>query len=169
MLSAAGRPRDGPDTKWFVVVTRAGEKSRGHSRGRTRPAAGIVIKSIGERLKKIPGIAGATEVGENEIVLVVDVGSLIDQFGGGQGAARRHVLLLAKRGCGLIAVSIDAEVAERRFEQEAEDRFATLTPFAVLTLLHQSTANCQQPTCSKTFFGLATKPFGKTPDPAIPV
>ncbi|MEO8036407.1 MAG: chemotaxis protein CheW, partial [Acidobacteriota bacterium] len=42
----------------------------------------VVIKSIGERLKTIPGIAGATEIGEGEIVLVIDVGSLIDNFGG---------------------------------------------------------------------------------------
>ena len=32
----------------------------------------IVIKSIGERLKGTPGIAGATEVGKGEIVLVID-------------------------------------------------------------------------------------------------
>jgi len=48
----------------------------------------VVIKSIGERLKTIPGIAGATEVGEGEIVLVVDVGSLIDHFGGRARATR---------------------------------------------------------------------------------
>jgi two-component system chemotaxis sensor kinase CheA len=41
----------------------------------------IVIKPIGERLKAIPGIAGATEVGESEIILVVDVGSLVDNYG----------------------------------------------------------------------------------------
>ena len=41
----------------------------------------IVIKAIGERLKGTAGIAGATEVGKGEIVLVVDVASLIDQFG----------------------------------------------------------------------------------------
>ena len=42
----------------------------------------VVIKSIGERLKSIPGVAGATEIGEGEIVLVVDVASLIEAFGG---------------------------------------------------------------------------------------
>ena len=41
----------------------------------------VVIKSIGERLKSIPGVAGAAEIGEGEIVLVVDAGSLIEQFG----------------------------------------------------------------------------------------
>ena len=48
----------------------------------------VVIKSIGERLKTIPGIAGATEIGEGEIVLVIDVGTLIDHFGGGRGDGR---------------------------------------------------------------------------------
>jgi two-component system, chemotaxis family, sensor kinase CheA len=72
----------GPDTKWFIVVTRAGEKTVGILVNALVRQQEVVIKSIGERLKTIPGIAGATEIGESEIVLVVDVGSLIDHFGG---------------------------------------------------------------------------------------
>jgi two-component system chemotaxis sensor kinase CheA len=72
----------GPDTKWFVVVTRAGEKTVGLLVDALVRQQEVVIKSIGERLKTIPGIAGATEIGEGEIVLVVDVGTLIDHFGG---------------------------------------------------------------------------------------
>src|SRR2546423_484619 len=71
-----------PDTKWFVVVTRSGEKIAGILVDALVRQQEVVIKSIGERLKATPGIAGATEIGEGEIVLVVDVGSLIDRFGG---------------------------------------------------------------------------------------
>jgi two-component system, chemotaxis family, sensor kinase CheA len=71
-----------PDTKWFVVVTRAGEKRVGILVNALVRQQEVVIKSIGERLKTIPGVAGATEIGESEIVLVLDVGSLIEQFGG---------------------------------------------------------------------------------------
>jgi two-component system chemotaxis sensor kinase CheA len=78
----------GPDTKWFVVVTRAGEKVVGLLVDALVRQQEVVIKSIGERLKTIPGIAGATEIGESEIVLVVDVGSLIDHFGGRAREAR---------------------------------------------------------------------------------
>ncbi len=74
--------RDGPDAKWFVVVTRSGEKLVGILVDALVRQQEVVIKSIGERLKSVPGIAGATEVGEGEIVLVVDVGTLIDHFGG---------------------------------------------------------------------------------------
>jgi two-component system chemotaxis sensor kinase CheA len=77
-----------PDTKWFVVVTRAGEKVVGLLVDALVRQQEVVIKSIGERLKTIPGIAGATEIGESEIVLVVDVGTLIDQFGGRAREAR---------------------------------------------------------------------------------
>jgi two-component system, chemotaxis family, sensor kinase CheA len=73
---------DGPGTKWFIVVTRAGEKTVGLLVDALVRQQEVVIKSIGERLKTIPGIAGATEIGESEIVLVVDVGTLIDHFGG---------------------------------------------------------------------------------------
>ena len=72
----------GADTKWFVVVTRAGEKTVGILVDQLVRQQEIVIKSIGERLKTTPGIAGATEIGESEIILVIDAGSLIDHFGG---------------------------------------------------------------------------------------
>jgi chemotaxis protein histidine kinase CheA len=42
-------------------------------------------------LKDTPGIAGATEIGESEIVLVVDVGTLIDEFGGKARESRAAV------------------------------------------------------------------------------
>ena len=67
--------------KYFVVVTRSGDRQIGLVVDSLVRQQEIVIKSIGERLKKMPGIAGATEIGENEIVLVVDVGSLIENFG----------------------------------------------------------------------------------------
>ncbi|HUP48580.1 MAG TPA: chemotaxis protein CheA [Thermoanaerobaculia bacterium] len=77
-----GRPDEGPDGKWFVVVTRSGEKSVGLLVDQLVRQQEIVIKTIGTRLKSVPGVAGATEVGEGEMVLVVDVGSLIERGGG---------------------------------------------------------------------------------------
>ena len=71
----------GGDRKWFVVVTRSGDKVTGLLVDALVRQQEVVIKSIGERLKSIPGVAGATEIGEGEIVLVVDVGSLIERFG----------------------------------------------------------------------------------------
>jgi len=84
---------ESPDSKWFVVVTRSGEKVAGILVDALVRQQEVVIKSIGERLKTIPGIAGATEVGEGEIVLVIDVGTLIDQFGGRAREARAAVLV----------------------------------------------------------------------------
>lgn len=82
------RATDSPDTKWFVVVTRSGDRRVGILVDGLVRQQEIVIKSIGERLKLIPGIAGATEVGENEIILVVDAGSLIDHFGSNARSSR---------------------------------------------------------------------------------
>jgi two-component system, chemotaxis family, sensor kinase CheA len=79
--AAASPGRNEPDTKSFVVVSRSGERLVGIVVDGLVRQQEIVIKSIGERLKSVPGIAGATEIGENEIVLVVDVGSLVDSFG----------------------------------------------------------------------------------------
>jgi two-component system, chemotaxis family, sensor kinase CheA len=87
-----GRNGEGPDAKWFVVVTRSGDKMAGILVDALVRQQEVVIKSIGERLKSVPGIAGATEVGEGEIVLVVDVGTLIDRFGGKARETRAQAL-----------------------------------------------------------------------------
>jgi two-component system, chemotaxis family, sensor kinase CheA len=73
---------DSPDAKLFVVVARSGEKLAGIVVDAIVRQQEIVLKSIGGRLKDTPGVAGATEVGEGEIILVIDVGSLIENFGG---------------------------------------------------------------------------------------
>lgn len=39
----------------------------------------IVIKSLGESLKGVPGISGATEMGKYKVILVLDVEALIDE------------------------------------------------------------------------------------------
>jgi two-component system chemotaxis sensor kinase CheA len=79
-----------PDSaeKYFVVVTRSGEKSIGILVDGLVRQQEIVIKAVGERLKRIAGVAGVTEIGESEIVLVIDSGSLIDEFGGRARQAR---------------------------------------------------------------------------------
>ncbi len=83
-----GLHSESPESKLFVVVTRSGEKLAGLVVDAIVRQREVVIKSIGERLENTPGIAGATEVGEGEIILVIDVGSLIEHFGGRARDAR---------------------------------------------------------------------------------
>jgi two-component system chemotaxis sensor kinase CheA len=39
----------------------------------------VVIKGLGRRLRGLRGIAGATDVGDQNIVLVLDVAELVDE------------------------------------------------------------------------------------------
>ncbi|HXI14123.1 MAG TPA: chemotaxis protein CheA [Thermoanaerobaculia bacterium] len=81
---------DSEDRRLYVVVSRVGDRVAGILVDELVRQQEIVIKSIGQRLKSTAGIAGATETGDREIVLVVDVASLIDHFGGRARDARRH-------------------------------------------------------------------------------
>jgi len=63
----------------FVVVVGAGERRLGLVVDRLVGQQEIVIKSIGDKLKNIHGLAGATELGDNEVVLVLDVDSLVGE------------------------------------------------------------------------------------------
>ncbi|EDM78298.1 chemotaxis protein CheA [Plesiocystis pacifica SIR-1] len=47
----------------------------------------VVIKPIGRALRQVPGIAGATELGDNRTVLLLDVATLVGEAVGGVEAA----------------------------------------------------------------------------------
>jgi len=74
-----GLPKSEEGESIYVVVVGVAERRLGLVVDRLVGQQEIVIKSIGEKLKNIPGLAGATELGDNEVVLVLDVESLIDE------------------------------------------------------------------------------------------
>ncbi|MBW3566108.1 MAG: chemotaxis protein CheA [Acidobacteria bacterium] len=82
--------RAGPDEKWFVVVVRGTEGTTGIMVDRIIRQQEVVIKSIGRRLEGVPGVAGATEIGEDDAVIVVDTSSLIASFGAPAREKRRR-------------------------------------------------------------------------------
>lgn len=65
--------------KYYVVVVGLAERRLGLMVDQLLGQQDIVIKPIGEVLKNIKGIAGATELGTNETVLVIDVGAILDE------------------------------------------------------------------------------------------
>ncbi len=62
----------------FAVVVGFGERKVGLLVDELYGQQEIVIKSLGEYLKKMRGFAGAAEIGKHEVILVLDVESLID-------------------------------------------------------------------------------------------
>ena len=62
----------------FVVLVGLAERRLGLVVDRLRGQQEIVIKPLGSRLADTPGIAGATELGDKIVVLVLDVESLIE-------------------------------------------------------------------------------------------
>jgi two-component system chemotaxis sensor kinase CheA len=70
------RAARGPEERVFVVVARRGEKAAGIVVDDLLGEQETVVHPIGERFARIPGIAGATEVGENQVILVIDTASL---------------------------------------------------------------------------------------------
>ncbi len=74
-LERAGENKD----KIYIVVVQAAEKKIGLVVDRLMGQQEVVIKSIGTALSNLPGIAGACELGENQAVLVLDIGSLLEK------------------------------------------------------------------------------------------
>jgi two-component system chemotaxis sensor kinase CheA len=75
-LFELGGPRA---AKQFVVVVGLAQHRLGLVVDELVGQQDVVIKSLGKALSGLPGIAGATELGGHETVLVLDVGALIEE------------------------------------------------------------------------------------------
>jgi len=62
----------------YVVVNKVGERGFGIVVDKLLKQQEIIIKSVGQRLKNIKGIAGAAELKAGELVLVLDLPSIMD-------------------------------------------------------------------------------------------
>jgi len=72
---------------YYVILVGIAERRLGIMVDRLKDQQEIVIKSLGKRFSETPGIAGATELGDRQgVVLVLDVESLVD------GALRKTVV-----------------------------------------------------------------------------
>jgi two-component system chemotaxis sensor kinase CheA len=65
--------------KIYVVVVGLAEKRLGLVVDTLRGQQEVVIKPLGDVFQDVPGIAGATELGDKKAILVLDVGALIDE------------------------------------------------------------------------------------------
>jgi two-component system chemotaxis sensor kinase CheA len=70
---------DADTDRSFAVVVGFGEKKVGLLVDEFFGQQEIVIKSLSDYLKKLRGFAGAAEIGKHEVILVLDIESLIDE------------------------------------------------------------------------------------------
>lgn len=76
--TATGRSRL-PSRGGFVVIAAVGNRRLGLVVDRLVGQQDIVIKALGRSLKAVRGFAGATELGDQRVALVLDVAALIDE------------------------------------------------------------------------------------------
>lgn len=72
------RARDRPD-EYYVVVVGIGEISLGIAVDDLLGQQDIIIKSLGNSFRGIPGVCGAADLGELGTILVLDVGDMINE------------------------------------------------------------------------------------------
>ncbi|MGC7870278.1 chemotaxis protein CheA [Desulfosporosinus sp. SYSU MS00001] len=68
---------EAPNNEVFVVVVGFGDKALGLIVDELRGQQEVVIKSLGDFLNNLPGIAGATILGDGKVTLILDIGSLL--------------------------------------------------------------------------------------------
>ena len=63
----------------FVVIAQVGNRRLGFVVDELVGQQDIVIKPLGKSLKNVRGFAGATELGDQRVALVIDVASLVEE------------------------------------------------------------------------------------------
>ena len=86
-------PREGRDR--FVVLVGLGNRKLGVVVDGLREQRNVIIKSLGASLAKVKGFAGATDLGDQKVALVVDVQSFFDES---VTAAERQLVAEADSG-----------------------------------------------------------------------
>ncbi|MEW5765274.1 MAG: chemotaxis protein CheA [Acidobacteriota bacterium] len=79
------RPRE--NERIFIVVARRGDKAAGIVVDDMLGEQETVVHPIGKTFGRLPGLAGATEVGENQVILVIDTASLFSTIEAARGFA----------------------------------------------------------------------------------
>jgi two-component system chemotaxis sensor kinase CheA len=69
----------GEPMKKYVVIVSVGAKRAGFVVDRLLGQQDIVIKALGRSLHGVRGFAGATELGDQRVGLVLDAGALLDE------------------------------------------------------------------------------------------
>jgi two-component system chemotaxis sensor kinase CheA len=65
--------------KSFVVIAKVGNRRLGFVVDKLVGQQDIVIKALGKSLKNVRGFAGATELGDQRVGLVLDAAALIEE------------------------------------------------------------------------------------------
>jgi len=71
--------RRGEPMRKYVVIVSVGPKRAGFVVDRLQGQQDIVIKALGRSLRDVRGFAGATELGDQRVGLVLDAGALLDE------------------------------------------------------------------------------------------
>jgi two-component system chemotaxis sensor kinase CheA len=83
-----GKGAAAPERPRYAIVAVHGQRRLGFTVDRISEQRDIIIKSLGSSLKSIRGVAGATDLGDQSLVLVLDPPVLIeDFFASGRAAA----------------------------------------------------------------------------------
>ena len=83
------RGRSGLPRGAFVVVVGVGDRQVGLCVDALVGEQEVVIKSLGTLLGDIPGLSGATILGDGRVALIVDVAKAVNEIGGSLAAAER--------------------------------------------------------------------------------
>ena len=67
--------------EFYVVVVAVGERRLGIVVDRLRAQEEVVIKSLGEFLEGVSGVAGATITGDGKVVLILDMADMVQKVG----------------------------------------------------------------------------------------
>jgi len=101
-----------------LVLIRAGESSTALLTDQLEGSREIVVKTLGPHIASVPGVSGATILGDGRIIMILDAGTLVRAHAGGPEAAQ--VAEVAEKQ--LTALVVDDSITMRRVTQRLLER-----------------------------------------------
>ena len=108
------------DSSVALVLVRAGENSTALLTDSLEGSREVVVKTLGSQITSVPGVSGATILGDGRIIMILDMGTLIRaQSGAGESGGAPVPVTVAQQ---ITALVVDDSITMRRVTQRLLER-----------------------------------------------
>jgi chemosensory pili system protein ChpA (sensor histidine kinase/response regulator) len=110
------------DSSVALVLVRAGDNSTALLTDTLEGSREVVVKTLGSQITSVPGISGATILGDGRIIMILDMGTLVRAQGETDGAKQVPAPVPAEQP--ITALVVDDSITMRRVTQRLLERHA---------------------------------------------
>jgi chemosensory pili system protein ChpA (sensor histidine kinase/response regulator) len=107
------------DSSAALILIRAGDNSTALLTDALEDSREVVVKTLGSQITSVPGVSGATILGDGRIIVILDMGTLVRAQNAAAGRAPAPIRLEQQ----ITALVVDDSITVRRVTQKLLERY----------------------------------------------